>query len=379
MSRFESCKKKIEEHLGYNLNQRQTNKKAILENQKRKTTVVLICRKEIKHQVPGNSGCPFVFDSDQKTSLLRFKNGYVGLGYGSEDSILFFTRKELFKILDDLPSVRGEGKKYFIRIEKRRGEFFIDTRSPDIKNLLPVPSSAYRLFTKKPNNKNRRTRIPELIKEDILAAIKEIDKTSIPQDRHSLGYSLLYKNQCYPPKYLIGRANKIRYGKELDPNSFSGGEAHANKFIKELGFEIVDGGTREYLSLEGLNKLRERKQKKLAKLKYDDIKKKSKLASGKPPKKKVESTQFLRDESVVLYVKWAAKGICDLCEEKAPFKNKDGKPYLECHHVKQLSKGGEDSNSNAVALCPNCHRKMHSLNLNSDLRKLRKRILERDS
>ena len=31
-----------------------------------------------------------------------------------------------------------------------------------------------------------------------------------------------------------------------------------------------------------------------------------------------------------------------------------------------LSKGGEDSEHNTVALCPNCHRKMHILNNKSD-------------
>jgi 5-methylcytosine-specific restriction protein A len=37
----------------------------------------------------------------------------------------------------------------------------------------------------------------------------------------------------------------------------------------------------------------------------------------------------------------------------------DGTPYLEVHHVKWLALGGSDTVSNAVALCPNCHRLMH--------------------
>jgi len=44
--------------------------------------------------------------------------------------------------------------------------------------------------------------------------------------------------------------------------------------------------------------------------------------------------------------------------------------HLECHHVKWLSKEGEDTIENAVALCPNCHRKMHSLGLSKDIKKL---------
>lgn len=77
-----------------------------------------------------------------------------------------------------------------------------------------------------------------------------------------------------------------------------------------------------------------------------------------------------RDPSVNEYVKKRANGICDLCEQKAPFLNKVGEPYLECHHVKYLSNGGSDTIDNAVALCPNCHRRIHSLELDFDLRKL---------
>ena len=54
----------------------------------------------------------------------------------------------------------------------------------------------------------------------------------------------------------------------------------------------------------------------------------------------------------------------------APFSDKNGEPYLESHHVEWLSKGGEDSIDNVVALCPNCHRKMHVVNDVDDLEKL---------
>ena len=35
-----------------------------------------------------------------------------------------------------------------------------------------------------------------------------------------------------------------------------------------------------------------------------------------------------------------------------------------------FARGREDIIDNAVALCPNCHRKMHSLSLKSDIKKL---------
>lgn len=37
----------------------------------------------------------------------------------------------------------------------------------------------------------------------------------------------------------------------------------------------------------------------------------------------------------------------------------DGLPYLEVHHVMPLACHGSDTPSNAVALCPNCHRRCH--------------------
>ncbi len=66
-----------------------------------------------------------------------------------------------------------------------------------------------------------------------------------------------------------------------------------------------------------------------------------------------------------------ANGMCQLCGQKAPFSNREGSPYLECHHIEWISDGGSDAIENTVALCPNCHRKMHVLNLPFDKEKVR--------
>lgn len=79
---------------------------------------------------------------------------------------------------------------------------------------------------------------------------------------------------------------------------------------------------------------------------------------------------YIRDRYISEYARRRAKGICQLCEEPAPFNDKNGEPFLEVHHVIPLAEGGNDSLENTVAICPNCHRKMHSLNLEEDVQKL---------
>jgi 5-methylcytosine-specific restriction endonuclease McrA len=79
---------------------------------------------------------------------------------------------------------------------------------------------------------------------------------------------------------------------------------------------------------------------------------------------------YNRDFHIKEYAKKRANGICQLCEEKAPFYDLNGQPFLEVHHIKRLADGGSDSVDNTVALCPNCHRKMHILNKKEDVEKL---------
>ena len=93
-------------------------------------------------------------------------------------------------------------------------------------------------------------------------------------------------------------------------------------------------------------------------------------STDKPANRLVTSNVFVRDPYVTEYAKARANGRCQLCGAMAPFLDQNGKPYLESHHIIWLSKGGSDSVDNTVALCPNCHRKMHILNLPSDVVKL---------
>lgn len=82
---------------------------------------------------------------------------------------------------------------------------------------------------------------------------------------------------------------------------------------------------------------------------------------------KTESVIYYRSPYVKEMVKRIAKGKCQMCSEGAPFYDKDKKPYLEEHHVRRLADGGSDTMNNVVALCPNCHRRVHVLNDTRDI------------
>jgi 5-methylcytosine-specific restriction protein A len=81
----------------------------------------------------------------------------------------------------------------------------------------------------------------------------------------------------------------------------------------------------------------------------------------KKPKKSVATvTVFVRNPIVIAEVLLRAKGACEGCGQNAPFhRRSDGSPYLEVHHKVRLANDGEDTIDNAVALCPNCHRRSH--------------------
>ncbi|GIM45947.1 hypothetical protein DNHGIG_14960 [Collibacillus ludicampi] len=120
----------------------------------------------------------------------------------------------------------------------------------------------------------------------------------------------------------------------------------------------------------------EQNEKKVRKLDDKELLKRASLPKSKAGIRKIISQTYDRDPFVSEYAKRRARGYCQLCEKPAPFTDKKGQPYLETHHIVWLSKGGPDTIENTVALCPNCHRKMHSLNLDEDIEKLMKKANE---
>jgi 5-methylcytosine-specific restriction protein A len=141
--------------------------------------------------------------------------------------------------------------------------------------------------------------------------------------------------------------------------------------------KLTSGGTIPTLTDEQARAIEENHARLARRLSMEELQARAKRANKQPSVRTAQASTFVRDAAVAEYVKRLASGLCDLCEKPAPFKNKQKEAYLECHHVIWLAQGGEDTIGNTVALCPNCHRKMHVLNHKTDKEKLTKRAAAR--
>jgi 5-methylcytosine-specific restriction enzyme A len=115
------------------------------------------------------------------------------------------------------------------------------------------------------------------------------------------------------------------------------------------------------------------REKYVRKLSDEELVKRVSTSQKETLTQRVVSNRYVRNEYVTELVKRKATGKCQLCSQPAPFNDRKNNPYLEVHHVTWLSNDGEDTVENTVALCPNCHRKMHVLNLEKDKEYLLKR------
>ncbi|GBG96290.1 HNH endonuclease [Lactococcus termiticola] len=92
-----------------------------------------------------------------------------------------------------------------------------------------------------------------------------------------------------------------------------------------------------------------------------------------PSYRATRSFSFDRNTDIRDYVLLLSNGICALCDQDAPFKV-EGRPFLHSHHIEYLSNGGPDILDNCIAVCPNCHAKIHQLEDPKDKEKLLKQV-----
>ena len=153
-------------------------------------------------------------------------------------------------------------------------------------------------------------------------------------------------SRLYPLKLIYSLAT------ELPPRHFHTNDA--KRELTNLGFTVVDVTTAEEVGDHFESAVR----RSLA----DSTRRRERLsvASTRAPEQFVIQRIFQRNPDVAAEVLSRANGVCQTCKKPAPFhKKSNSEPYLEVHHVKQLAEGGEDTVENAIAVCPNCHRKAH--------------------
>ena len=76
--------------------------------------------------------------------------------------------------------------------------------------------------------------------------------------------------------------------------------------------------------------------------------------------KSIQSRVYYRSAAVKRYALARAKGVCESCVAPAPFRTKQGEPYLEVHHLFRVADGGPDKPNGVAAICPTCHRRIHN-------------------
>ena len=166
---------------------------------------------------------------------------------------------------------------------------------------------------------------------------------------------------------------------ELCGSIFTAKELDADGNLRNvLKFPLhrIDGSTKTIIDIEDIENSEKEKAKIVRKLSQEEIKEKVKNIKSNVVTKEVKTVYRERNQFIAEYTKNRANGICDLCGEPAPFFDKNGNPYLELHHVITLANGGPDVIYNTVAICPNCHRRIHVLNNREDTEKLEKILLK---
>ena len=203
-----------------------------------------------------------------------------------------------------------------------------------------------------------------LTRAHILRAIDNIRTNGYPKERESTKWDLLddQTGLRFPPKVILHLAHAYA-GIESRP----GGGWPTNGVLEAHDFTVVP---KDPSAVDDAEKDLEKLDDAALKAAAENGQKKS------PPTVQMNVKVVARSPAVGAYVKRLAAGQCDLCREQAPFETRRG-AYLECHHIEPLSRGGPDTIDNTVALCPNCHRKMHLLNSPRDRTLLLERVQKR--
>ena len=180
-------------------------------------------------------------------------------------------------------------------------------------------------------------------KEELLKLQPQADAPFNRLGRGNTGYLFVANKQMY--EFIIRETAAIQ------------------KDVKEKQriLELLDSNERPQAIVSEFEIIMDLEEAKAKQLSPEKLAVQIKDRKSKKPQK-IEAVMYYRCPYVKEMVKRIAEGKCQMCGKEAPFYDKDKVPYLEEHHVKRLADGGSDTMDNVVAICPNCHRKVHVLN-----------------
>lgn len=156
----------------------------------------------------------------------------------------------------------------------------------------------------------------------------------------------------YHEEYVQSHCRMIlEHIKDVEPEGSSDLDKVDSGMSEEYGGKAPEGGSSEEVetgSAPSLAELRENAEEDAA----ESIPESASTTTQVTP-------EYSRSDKVKKYVKARADGCCEGCGEPAPFTSATGEPYLHAHHVHELSEGGSDTPETVIALCPNCHYRVH--------------------
>jgi len=120
-------------------------------------------------------------------------------------------------------------------------------------------------------------------------------------------------------------------------NSYSGSEVTLETFSQESTDRLIDNTLSKHERLETL------------KQRLDETSRTTEFVE-------LKGRRVKRNHLLVKFIKEKADYKCQACG--FTFIKKDGSRYVEVAHIRPLARSREDTSSNVVALCPNCHRKL---------------------
>lgn len=159
-------------------------------------------------------------------------------------------------------------------------------------------------------------------------------------------------------KGVVGYEGEATYlGHHREPSRDRHGDAR-----EAIVFELaLDSYTPEGSSIPDLRSKQEPARSAMWKMELAQLRANasSEPTSSDETKTRVQEVRA-RSQAVKIYARRRADGVCEGCDSPAPFMDRRGRPFLEVHHIYRLADDGPDDPDSVIALCPNCHRRVHS-------------------